>query len=109
MIGWTGLGVVKVWINEDYALNRKAASAVSEEMMVKDLVKVLQDAGIFRAKTPKSLATFQSLLANLDKVGKEKMFKKGDVSPLPLLKMTQLHATARMCGWSSQLRNADLL
>ena len=28
LIGWTDLGVVKVWLNEDYSLNAKSAEEV---------------------------------------------------------------------------------
>lgn len=40
MIGWTELGVVKVWISEDFADNSVEEEASSEEEMVGDFFMV---------------------------------------------------------------------
>ncbi len=38
MIGWTELGVIKVWMNEDFSQNRKEGEVVNEEAMVGSLI-----------------------------------------------------------------------
>lgn len=40
MIGWTALGVVKVWINSDFSANFVEEEANSEEEMLEDLFSI---------------------------------------------------------------------
>lgn len=46
MVGWTQLGVVKVWSHEDFSNNSKAYPANSEQEMVSKLLAVLRNAGL---------------------------------------------------------------
>ena len=48
MIGWTKLGIVKVWINEDFCSNYKQFSSESESTMVSDLIRILQEQNLLR-------------------------------------------------------------
>ncbi len=40
MIGWTALGVAKVWINSDFSANFVEEEALSEEEMLEDLFSI---------------------------------------------------------------------
>lgn len=40
MIGWTALGVAKVWINSDFSANFVEEKAISEEEMLNDLFNI---------------------------------------------------------------------
>lgn len=53
MIGWTELGVVKVWFNSDYSLNRKGNIATLE-VMISGLVSILQKKSLLKQTVRKS-------------------------------------------------------
>jgi uncharacterized metal-binding protein YceD (DUF177 family) len=47
MIGWTALGIAKVWINQDFSANFVEEEAVSEEEMLADLSSIFLECETF--------------------------------------------------------------
>lgn len=65
MIGWTELGVVKVWMHSDFARSCPELPAGSQEEMVADLVSILEDSGMMSHLRGKKFSTFRAMREHL--------------------------------------------
>ena len=62
MIGWTELGVVKVWISERFQDNAVEEEASCEEEMIEDFFKVFENVQIVSFMKEKSFGTFKEII-----------------------------------------------
>ena len=92
MIGWTDLGVVKVWISEDFADNAVEEEANSEEEMVGDFFMVFEDVWIVDCLKEKGFGAFREIIQYIE----ENMESKTILKDLKVFQQIQNYPIPRV-------------